>query len=156
MICLRISSQIKKKLYKACQKAGENECGGILFGQHIGENLFKIEEITADPRQGGSFAKFIRNIKGTLKRLNHFFKKYNNEYTKFNYIGEWHSHPQFALSPSAQDNQTMVDIITDTDVGANFAVLMIVKIEERTLKAKAWTFYQNRVREECRIEDVES
>lgn len=151
MIELHLNSSIGKKMIKSCLKAGSNECGGILFGHHIAENTFQIKEITADPRQGGKFAFFVRNLKWSLKRLNHFFYKYKNEYQKFNYLGEWHSHPQFALMPSYQDNKTMEDLINDSSVGANFLVLMIIKLENEELKAKAWVYFPNKKRHDCQI-----
>jgi len=151
MINIILDDGIKKRLTRSCAKAGSNECGGILFGRHVAENTFKIEEITADPRKGGAFAVFVRDLKWNLRRLSIFFNKHNNNFTKFNYLGEWHSHPQFQLIPSSRDHQTMIDIITDPSVGANFVILMIVKIENSDLKAKCWAYFPNQIRTECHI-----
>jgi hypothetical protein len=65
-----------------------------------------------------------------LAPLEAFFKRTRREYQRFNYLGEWHSHPMFAVTPSARDHQTMQDIVEDPDVGARFAVLLVVRLEE--------------------------
>jgi hypothetical protein len=57
-----------------------------------------------------------------------FFARTDNDYLKFNYIGEWHSHPAFEPLPSGPDFATMYDLVEDSDVGINFAVLIIARL----------------------------
>ena len=61
-------------------------------------------------------------------RIEQFFERTGRDYERFNYLGEWHSHPSFEARPSGRDEQSMYDIINDRAVGAEFAVLLIVKI----------------------------
>jgi hypothetical protein len=63
-------------------------------------------------------------------RLRAFFQRAQHDYTRFNYIGEWHSHPSFEPIPSLRDDTSMREIIQDPEVGANFVVLLIVKLNQ--------------------------
>lgn len=121
---------IEKKLISSLRKAGNLEIGGILMGEHISESTFLVKEITIQKHHGTSVS-FVRSIANILVPLKHFFKKTDYNYTKYNYLGEWHSHPQFLIEPSSTDSQTMRDIVEDSEVGANFVILMIVRLDER-------------------------
>ena len=56
-----------------------------------------------------------------------FFAHTGSDFTRFNYLGEWHSHPSFAPVPSTVDVETMQSMAADPSVGANFLVLLIAK-----------------------------
>lgn len=110
----------------ALQKAGQREVGGILMGEHIGPNLFIVRDITVHSR--GAFASFIRRIEEAIGGLRAFFRETGYDYVRFNYIGEWHSHPSFEPYPSKTDDLSMLEIVQDETVGANFVVLLITKL----------------------------
>lgn len=124
---LRLPPDMVHKISGALQDAGTREIGGILMGEHIGADIFRVRNITIQ-RHSGSFASFVRAIQDFVAPLRHFFRTTNHDYTRFNYLGEWHSHPSFEPVPSVTDRQTMHDLIQDDNVGANFVVLMIVKL----------------------------
>jgi len=112
-------------------RAGNLECGGILLGEHIGENQFAVREITI---QGtGTISRFIRKVEEAVTALGNFFRRHGNDYSRFNYLGEWHSHPLFEPRPSSVDHNSMLEIVTNPEVGANFVVLMIVKLDHQGL-----------------------
>ena len=113
-------------ILSALTKAKHREIGGILMGEHVGPNEFTVREITVHRR--GSFASFLRRIEDALGQLHAFFRKTDHNYLRFNYIGEWHSHPLFEPIPSRTDDASLLEIIQDDSVGANFAVLLIVKL----------------------------
>ena len=122
------------------QSAGRREIGGVLMGEHIGAEEFRIADLTVQ-RRSGALAYFVRLVTEAAAKLRAFFDRTQHDYTRYNYLGEWHSHPGFALSPSGKDMDTMLDIVTDPDVGANFAVLMIVRLStEGALEARATAF----------------
>jgi hypothetical protein len=52
-------------------------------------------------------------------------------FRRFNYLGEWHSHPSFSVRPSAQDVSTMTDIVEDQNSLISFAVILIVRLRLR-------------------------
>lgn len=134
MIKVIMPKRIERRLESELKKAGRNEIGGILMGEHIGENTFEICDITVQS-YNGTWVRFVRQISGVMrKNLNYFFSKTEFQYRRYNYLGEWHSHPSFSLTPSSQDIQTMWEIVNDEAVGANFAVLLIVKIESQSVQ----------------------
>ena len=118
---------IIQRLSAALGRAGVREIGGILMGEQIGENIFRVKNITVQ-QHGGSFAAFVRMVLDVIAPLTDFFRATNNNYTRFNYLGEWHCHPSFVPKPSSRDRETMRSIVDDPQVGANFAVLLIVRL----------------------------
>ena len=143
---LLLPLEIVERLVTALNKAGTREIGGILMGEHLAENVFRVTDLTIQ-RHGGGFASFRRVVKDFIEPLHSFFRATNNNYRRFNYLGEWHSHPSFIPEPSPRDCQTMQDISEDPVVGANFVVLMILKLnQERQLEGSV-TVYQSGGRE---------
>ena len=124
-----LPESIVQKLTLALKKSGSREIGGILMGEHLSEGVFRVKEITIQ-EHGGTYFSFIRQLKNILNPLKHFFHKTGYNYKKYNYLGEWHSHPEFTPEPSNRDSETMWEIVEDPEVGANFVVLMIVKLNK--------------------------
>lgn len=99
-----------------------------MLGEHVGPNAFQLRDVTV---QGtGSISRFIRKVEAAARGLKAFLIKHNNEFERFNYLGEWHSHPLYAAEPSVVDHTSMRDIIMDPKVGANFVALLIVKLNQ--------------------------
>lgn len=126
MLNLILPPEQHEVLLAALRKAGRREVGGILMGEHVGQNLFTVREMTVHRR--GAFAFFVRRIEDAIERLRLFFRETDYDYERFNYIGEWHSHPSFAPYPSRTDDLSMRHIAQDESVGANFVVLLIAKL----------------------------
>ncbi|HQS58367.1 MAG: hypothetical protein B7Y56_09660 [Gallionellales bacterium 35-53-114] len=126
MLNLILPPEVVNTLLVALRKADKCEVGGILMAEHIGPNEFKVSEITVH-RLGG-IASFIRRIEDAIGKLRFFFNRTDHDYRRFNYLGEWHSHPLFEPFPSTTDDMSMLQIVQDESVGANFAVLLIVKL----------------------------
>jgi proteasome lid subunit RPN8/RPN11 len=124
---LRLPLELVRKIVEALEQGGTHEIGGILMGEHVGQDIFRVGDVTIQ-RHGGGFATFLRVVQDIIGPLRRFFQATNHDYTHFNYLGEWHSHPSFVPVPSSTDRQTMRDLIDDDKVGANFVVLMIVKL----------------------------
>lgn len=139
---LILPPDIIRKLNEALSKAGTREIGGILMGEHIAENQFQVSDITVQ-HYGGSFATFLRVVQEVVGPLRRFFQVTNHDYTRYNYLGEWHSHPSFSLTPSSTDRSTMHGILKDPRVGANFVVLLIVRLADSKLITGAVTVYQH-------------
>lgn len=123
-----LPSNITAKLRAALSAAGTREIGGILMGEHVADGEFVVREVTIQS-EGGSFAFFVRAIRSILVPLEQFFRRTGNNYQRFNYLGEWHSHPSFECNPSDRDIRTMLDLVQDERVGANFAVLVILRLD---------------------------
>ncbi len=144
-------NKIEKRLSLALEKAGPKEIGGVLMGEHIGEEKFRIVDLTIQ-KHSGTVAFFVRWVADTVASLQRFFKQTEYNYRKFNYLGEWHSHPSFPLTPSSKDIQSMLEIVTDTDIGANFVILLIVRYKEaEEIEATATAFLPDSSYFECKL-----
>jgi proteasome lid subunit RPN8/RPN11 len=110
------------------------------MGEHVRDETFRVVEISVQ-RSGGSQGCFIRNPTDHQAQLREFFARTSEDYRRFNYLGEWHSHPSFAAAPSITDIQTMQSIVSDPAVGVNFLALLIVKLSrEKKFEATAVAF----------------
>jgi proteasome lid subunit RPN8/RPN11 len=125
---VRLTSDLAGKLSDALRGASRREIGGILMGEHVSERVFLIKNLTIQ-RRGGTVATFIRAARNIVAPLKRFFVETKHDYTRFNYLGEWHSHPSYPPVPSSADCETMCAIVEDPEVGANFAVLVIVRLD---------------------------
>ncbi|MDE5446140.1 hypothetical protein GWG65_33045 [Bradyrhizobium sp. CSA207] len=114
-------------LLKCEMRGRRNEIGGVLVGEHVEGETFRIVEASVQ-RTGGSAVHFVRDPKHSREFLDDFFVRTGNDYRRFNYIGEWHSHPSFEPVPSTSDIKSMYDIVEDHDVGVNFVVLIVARL----------------------------
>lgn len=137
---LLLSTPIIRRLQRELRSAGRQEIGGLLMGEHLQGDQFRVTHITVQ-HTGGTTACFIRDPHEHQIELDRFFEQTGSDYKRFNYLGEWHSHPSFAPVPSETDVETMQSIVSDNSVGANFLVLLIVKLDGRhTLQISATAF----------------
>lgn len=142
MLKLVLPSNITIQIERALLKAGRREVGGLLMAEHVGTNEFVVKEVTI--HRQGTFASFVRNIHEAWSKLSRFFSQTQHDYARFNYIGEWHSHPSFDPFPSSQDHRAMGEIIADRSVGANFVVLLVVKLgTQQALEGSVHTYFPN-------------
>ena len=138
---LIVPPEIATRLVEALTQAGKREIGGILMGEHVGVDTFRVKEITIQ-RKRGTFAAFVRLVTEILGPLRAFFGSTKHDYTKFNYLGEWHSHHSFAFTPSGRDHMTMCDMVLDPQLGAQFVVLLLVKVNGHNGIDGSVTVYQ--------------
>jgi integrative and conjugative element protein (TIGR02256 family) len=134
-----LAPQIVQRLRRELRRAGRREIGGLLMGEDLGSEQFRVVDISVQ-RSGGTQACFIRNPRDHQAYLQAFFTRTGQDYTRFNYLGEWHSHPSFDAGPSGPDVETMQSIVSDPEVGANFLVLLIAKRSGKRLEATATVF----------------
>lgn len=145
MLTLILPSKQHELLLVELRKAGRCEVGGILMGEHAGPDIFVVRQMTVHRR--GLLASFVRRIEDAIGSLRTFFVQTGHDYTRFNYLGEWHSHPSFEPHPSRKDDLSMLEIVQDETVGANFAVLLIVKLgAEGELISTAHTYLPDGLR----------
>lgn len=137
--------KIQSKLVSALKEAGNREIGGVLMGEHIADNTFRVFDLSIQTQKGSAFY-FLRRLSSAIKSLKDFFSHTDHNYKKYNYLGEWHSHPDFPVVPSKKDISAMVDIIDDKNIGANFVVLIIVKLSDCSdLVASATVFFRGEI-----------
>lgn len=146
-----VTTELEQRLIAALGQAGGKETGGIIMGQRLGQDIYQVYDLTIQAYGGTSlsFIRFLSGVSGTLRR---FFRKTAHNYTHFNYLGEWHSHPTYFLKPSNMDSETMWDIVEDAEVGVNFAILMLVRLKEgKFIEIKAYLYTSGRRRYEVNV-----
>lgn len=136
---LIVPRAVSERLVRELRQARRREIGGLLFGEHLGGEEFRIADISVQ-RGGGSVVHFVRDPSQHRPQLDEFFEKTGRDYTRFNYLGEWHSHPSFDPLPSGEDIATMREILASAEVGANFLVLVIARLHGRSLQLSGTGF----------------
>ena len=142
---LLLPPEIVDRMAAALTEAGHREIGGILMGEHVGPDSFRVKDLTIQ-RKGGTFATFVRIVGNILGPLQAFFRSTRYDYIRFNYLGEWHSHHSFALSPSTTDHRSMISLVDDPQLGANFVVLLLAKIGDHAALDCVVFIYQPKAR----------
>jgi hypothetical protein len=97
------------------------------MGEQLAADEFRVLEFSFSRRRG-SVVSFTRNMRSHQSTLETFFRKTGRDFRRFNYLGEWHSHPNFPVTPSSLDMAAMQAIVNDRRVGATFATLLIVRL----------------------------
>ena len=126
MLQLILPADVQTALTRALRHAGVRECGGLLLGEHVGIDQFAVRMVNV--QRPGTVASFVRSLSGVAASIKRFCAKQGNDFRRFNYLGEWHSHPSFSVQPSSTDHGSMLDIVTNRQVQANFVVLLILKL----------------------------
>ena len=124
---IALPSAVRRKISRELTLSGRRETGGLLLAEQLDDQgRFRVVDVTVDPR-GGETAYFERRPELHDQALEAFFKKNGNDFSRFNYLGEWHSHPSFPVDPSITDITTMQSMVEDVG-NINFSVLMIVRL----------------------------
>lgn len=124
---VEITPGVKATLRRALCAAGRREIGGVLMGEQIEPGHFRVVDLSIDKETGGR-AHFVRSPEAHADALDAFFQRTGNEYDRFNYLGEWHSHPRFHVEPSVQDAESMLELVHgERDI--DFAVLLVVRLD---------------------------
>lgn len=128
---LVIPSPLSTKFIANLRKADDREIGGVLFAEQKAYSEFHLLDATFQ-MYGGETHSFERDgekAQNDILRLHRFFR---GTPQRFNYFGEWHSHPHSAVIPSHVDIRAMWQIIDNTDETVNFIVLLIVKLVQQS------------------------
>lgn len=133
--------------------AGQREIGGVLFGEQIAVGDFRLVEATRQHFLGGTAMTFNRRGGTARKEILRLHEKTGGNPERFNYLGEWHSHPNAPSVPSLQDEITMYELLADQAGAVNFLVLIIVRLEaEARVCIGAQTYVGSGHKLNCEIE----
>lgn len=124
---LQLPTNVLRRMRRHLFMSGSREIGGILMGEEIGDQMFEIVDFSVDTSRG-TRAQFVRDADHHDEALSTFFERTGDEYSRFNYLGEWHSHPSFSVNPSFQDVRAMHDLVDGTGE-VDFAVLFISRLK---------------------------
>ncbi len=137
---LLLPQTVLQRLRRDLTSGKRREIGGLILGEHVEGETFRVVELTVQ-KTGGSAVHFIRDPAQHQQQLDDFFARTGNDYARFNYMGEWHSHPSFEPLPSMEDMATMQSIVEDPAIGVNFLVLIIPRLTRwNMLKLSAMIF----------------
>lgn len=113
------------RMRRELSRAGPREIGGILMAEQLEPGSFRIVDFSIDSATG-SAAHFVRSVNHHREALAQFFERTGSDFMRFNYLGEWHSHPNHLPIPSQADASSMRALIHgERDIP--FAMLLIVK-----------------------------
>jgi [CysO sulfur-carrier protein]-S-L-cysteine hydrolase len=124
---IELVPDIETRIRSALRRAGPREIGGMLFAEQLVPGKFRIIDLSLDAFSGSRHA-FRREPKIHRQTLDEFFRRTGCDYQRFNYLGEWHSHPSFSVRPSGEDIDSMTDIVTGPSSPITFAVLLVVRL----------------------------
>jgi proteasome lid subunit RPN8/RPN11 len=135
-----IPKKISLILIKQISKHSPLETKGALFAEDLGNDTFKIDGVYLEPKPGTTtFVKlYINQEYVSFQKNYHKFRK--NNFSKYNYIGDWHSHPLFECLPSSYDVSEVEEDIKKSN--AIFLVQLILKVLKGRLVGNA--FYYTR------------
>jgi len=148
---LRIPPDQAARLCTALERAGRNEIGGQIFGEKLAQSDFRATDVTVQKRRG-TIAKFLVDIVQAARDAMRFYDRTNHVYTRFNYIGEWHSHPSFDVRPSRTDVESMRQLVLDSSFQGLFAVMVIVRLDGEEISAAGWVFSPSGTEEPIQLE----
>ena len=98
----------------------------MLFAEQLAPAHFRVVDFSLNAHSG-SYTTFKRDPESHRQALDEFFCRTGYDFKRFNYLGEWHSHPSFSAHPSGDDIATMTDLV-EAGEEITFAVLMIVRL----------------------------
>lgn len=122
---VEITKNVRNRMLSHLQKAGNLEIGGVLMAEQLNPGEFRIVDFSIDPSSGGA-AHFVRSPEHLSTALNSFFEQTSHDYHKYNYLGEWHSHPNHLPVPSPVDINSMYELLRE-EKNIPFAILLVVK-----------------------------
>jgi hypothetical protein len=137
---IEVAPDIEPRLRKVLRSAGRREIGGMLFAEQLAPSRFRVMDFSAD-LSSGSHTNFTRDPRAHEAALNAFFDRTGRDFARFNYLGEWHSHPSFSVRPSPEDIATMTDLVSEERSAISFAVLLIVRLRLRLWLDYSWTIF---------------
>lgn len=109
------------------------------MGEQVAPDHFRIVEFSIDETIGTA-AHFVRSPEHHAVALEGFFQRTAADYQRFNYLGEWHSHPSFPVRPSVEDIRSMQSLV-DGERDIDFSALIIVRLRCLVLlEAAAYMF----------------
>jgi integrative and conjugative element protein (TIGR02256 family) len=109
---IELTKDVQERMMSCLAKAKRREIGGILMAEQVEPGEFRIVDFSLDDHHRTA--------------LDAFFARTGNDYARYNYLGEWHSHPNHAPFPSTTDILSMHDLL-DEEGSITFAILLIVK-----------------------------
>lgn len=155
MVSVEITERQVERWRRELKRARNKEIGGVMVAENLGDAAFRLAGFSVQ-RTGGGTASFVRKPERHRRFMARFFEQTAENFERFNYFGEWHSHPCFPARPSSVDIHQMQALVDDPEQTALFAVLLIVRLAPRgSLEASAHAFRRGHTPVEIEIQCAE-
>jgi proteasome lid subunit RPN8/RPN11 len=118
------------RLATELNRARQREIGGVLVGEQLAPDVFRLVDFSVQ-RSGGTATCFVCEPDAHREFLEDFFQRTGANYSRFNYLGEWHSHPLFSAAPSRTDVAQMQSLVDEAPDRRPFALLLVVRLARR-------------------------
>lgn len=147
-----VPEKMSKIILDHVKKYSPNETKGALFARKIDDETFEIDAVYIE-KKVGTFAFVILENNCRYKKFQAVYnKKHHYDYKNHNYIGDWHSHPSFALFPSEYDKSEVVEDLTKSN--ANFLIQMIVKENKGKLIGNCFFYNKQEIAKKIELEII--
>jgi len=133
-----VPQKITNAIQETIRKTQPKEIKGAFYAKQNNDESFSIDGLFVSEYIGTNFFCKLLIDKRYRDFEKRYFKERNYEYKKYNYIGDWHSHPEFACIPSLYDINEANDDLKKSN--ANFVVQFIFKLEDGVLIGSAFLF----------------
>ena len=130
---IRIEKRTIDRWVKDLERAGPREIGGVLFGEQLDEGYFRVVEAPTQSSGIGTYDRFYRGGVQARQQTLSMHRRYGGPPEQFNYLGEWHSHPNTQTIPSTCDEMTMTQLVSDQEGAVNFLVLLVVRLSRMSV-----------------------
>jgi integrative and conjugative element protein (TIGR02256 family) len=118
------------------------ETGGILLGIDSTERIFIRHAGDAGPQAHRGPHAFLRDLEHAQRLAESAWKQDGSQW-----LGEWHTHPSGALTPSELDISSYLRHLKDPDLQFNRFIAIIVGLRhDNEIVAAAWLVHKNRLR----------
>ncbi len=122
-----------------------------MAAEQVADGKFVVRALSV--QRDGTVASFKRDPSRHRAFMRRFHTRTGNNPERFNYLGEWHSHPSFLALPSGPDLRQMQALIEDREQASLFLVLMVIKLaREGTLIGSAHAFRRQMLPIRVRLE----
>lgn len=139
MIDVVLNRRCVRTLKRELRAAGSNEIGGVLAAEQVGDGRFLVIDLSV--QRNGTHSHFERDPVQHREFIRRFHERTGHKPERFNYLGEWHSHPAYPATPSDVDFDQMQHLVEDVEQKSTFLVLVIVKLGlNRELRGSAYGF----------------
>lgn len=154
MIDVVLNSRCIRKLERELRSAGSDEIGGVLAAEQVEDGRFLVIDLSV--QRNGTHSHFERDPIQHREFIRRFHERMGHQPERFNYLGEWHSHPAYPATPSDVDFRQMQDLVEDVEQKSTFLVLMIVKLGLKgQLQGSAYGFRPGSVPLRGRLQSTE-
>lgn len=107
-------------------RKSQNEAGGILLGQIVGNNIYVLKASIPSKFDKATRYSFIRD-KDIAQIIVDY--EFHNSDRKTIYLGEWHTHPENTPIPSSQDKRMIGGQKKSGKLNESFLLLIIQGIK---------------------------